>query len=754
MFKLIIISAIALLLSCVSSEAPQPADHGKSVTISLRPALGSEISVRNLGDAAERLVVDVWVIQLMEDGSGALRSPVYFSEIEAGGRVRLELNDNPCRIYLLANTHDAELFSSSEAPSSVTLKRVEAACLRFENGATVEGLIANADGGVPMSGVWANAAAGGIPGEIEVELTRAVARLNFSLGASLPTGESFAPVSLQLCRVPDVLHYYRDNETLKSVTSPAAEGVYLDYPAEGMGGDLGATAREFFWYVPENARGVSSSALFQKDKSAYHVPFGAGQYATRIEIAGDYTDAQGKVQRVKYSIFPGADNIRDYNILRNHTYNVKAVILGNSHIDLRIEGPEKPPVQSTGIKANSAIIKPGGRAIFDVADRVKRCAVATPWAVLNYQAGLQYTPLLIWQDVVGLVASTQYDPATSSLWVNTDGSKGPGNALVGLFPEGTLDPAQGNCIWSWHVWVSAYDPDAVVRSMKSYPCANTAYGERNEQGQVHCYGPSFMVANPGGVIMDRNQGATKAYYKSPQAGDTEAPQCFGLMYQWGRKDPFPTWDGIYRKNDLFTIEEMVKTYDFQGNRTPFPLFEPDLVDVMDVIAKPYRFIKTTGISNDWSTVSYPTYWNEGTSAMPLKSVYDPCPQGWKVPVSGTWHDFERNIAQADKGTAPYYSGGVAMENNGNINPGAVNGRLYLNMAWYPSAGWGNSGSFADRGHIMNLGNSGICVSCDMGWTWGSYGPYGFHYHSNDLNQAQAQAIAHGYNVRCVTERKY
>ncbi len=67
-----------------------------------------------------------------------------------------------------------------------------------------------------------------------------------------------------------------------------------------------------------------------------------------------------------------------------------------------------------------------------------------------------------------------------------------GNAVVAAKDE------SGKILWSWHIWMT-------------------------DQPQEHIY------INDAGTLMDRNLGATSA-----------APDEYsvGLMYQWGRKDPF------------------------------------------------------------------------------------------------------------------------------------------------------------------------------------------------------------------------
>lgn len=91
-----------------------------------------------------------------------------------------------------------------------------------------------------------------------------------------------------------------------------------------------------------------------------------------------------------------------------------------------------------------------------------------------------------------LVSDLKY----SSEYVSFNYTGEAGNALIAVWDEN-----ERQILWSWHIWCCAGNPP---------------------KGQV-CY-------NNAGTVMDRNLGAT-----SIKHGDV---RCLGLLYQWGRKDPF------------------------------------------------------------------------------------------------------------------------------------------------------------------------------------------------------------------------
>lgn len=280
------------------------------------------------------------------------------------------------------------------------------------------------------------------------------------------------------------------------------------------------------------------------------------------------------------------------------------------------------------VHANCAIVKPGEAVTFDMEDRASRVALATSSVAVDWSSENDYTPLVVWQDVSGLVSNLTYEKATGYVVVATDAAKGAngGNAVVGLFPKGTTNPAAGTCIWSWHVWVTDYEPDGSV----NYGLGANSYATV-PGGQVHTYGTNFMAKNPGKVIMDRNLGATAALYKLVTTNAENYPT-YGLFYQWGRKDPIP-------KAPLGTVPNNTAgqqtTYNASGAKTGYPTCTAGPVTVLKAIQNPHVFYYNASGTYDWNSSPNDALWGDGST----KSVYDPCPKGWRVAPNGTWDDF-------------------------------------------------------------------------------------------------------------------
>lgn len=205
---------------------------------------------------------------------------------------------------------------------------------------------------------------------------------------------------------------------------------------------------------------------------------------------------------------------------------------------------------------------------------------------------------LIWESGTqanSIIASLSYDGHRISF---RTGSR-QGNALIGLFD------AWGNCIWSWHIWVASYNPDSSAQTYAS-----------------------------GAVFMDRNLGAIGTDY-------TQSAAC-GLYYQWGRKDPFPypasfssnrpapfvyhdrfRYEVIHPENsdpaDVMTVDWAVKNPTSFIYKADYDVEKPE-EDVLDWLLRPHH--------NLWGNT---TQQGNNISKVCRKTIYDPCPPGWRVP---------------------------------------------------------------------------------------------------------------------------
>ena len=118
-------------------------------------------------------------------------------------------------------------------------------------------------------------------------------------------------------------------------------------------------------------------------------------------------------------------------------------------------------------------------------------------------------------------------------------------------------------------------------------------------------------------MMDRNLGATSA---------TPGDACtLGLLYQWGRKDPFLGSSSITSSkvaSSTISWPSTVKS-------------DPEKGTIEYATKNPTTFITANKDNKDWHYASDKTRW---ASSELEKSIYDPCPIGWRVPDWEIWRN--------------------------------------------------------------------------------------------------------------------
>ena len=104
-------------------------------------------------------------------------------------------------------------------------------------------------------------------------------------------------------------------------------------------------------------------------------------------------------------------------------------------------------------------------------------------------------------------------------------------------------------------------------------------------------------------------------YKEPEVDDKGFP--FGKMYQWGRK-----WGVGYSTDYDASAADMVEG----GNITVAEANVPANANVF------YMMSSGNNQSHWFTDASFENVWNAGDIDAPVKSVYDPCPDGWRMPT--------------------------------------------------------------------------------------------------------------------------
>ena len=282
---------------------------------------------------------------------------------------------------------------------------------------------------------------------------------------------------------------------------------------------------------------------------------------------------------------------------------------------------------------------------------------------------------------------------------------------VDTFKEGNAGiaakDAEGNILWSWHIWLT------------DQPAEQVYY-------------------NNAGTFLDRNLGALSA-----TPGEVEA---LGLMYQWGRKDPFLGSASVSeRKQTGSTLK--VEHANSEVSDWPTIATNAERGTIAWAIANPTTFIGFTydlaAASNtyDWiyteDLTSDKTRWNPDT-----KTIYDPCPAGWRVPHKNFTCD------AVDAVSLGYYDSAAALdETNHGLNWGGIFGSD--ENIWYPFSG--DRGQ--DNGNLSQVATEGCYWTASFHDTKPqAYAIQNYKYYSDGSFSRTRKDCSKAYAVRCMKEQ--
>ncbi|MGM9787841.1 MAG: hypothetical protein ACI3ZF_02920, partial [Candidatus Cryptobacteroides sp.] len=220
--------------------------------------------------------------------------------------------------------------------------------------------------------------------------------------------------------------------------------------------------------------------------------------------------------------------------------------------------------------------------------------------------------------------------------------------------------------------------------------------------------------NNAGIMMDRNLGATSA-----TPGDVGA---LGLLYQWGRKDPF------FGPSSIKSNKKAKATNSFPKS----VISNKNTGTIAYATSHPTIFIANSkNFSNDDWQID-----NENTRWQPKKTIYDPCPAGWRVPDGGDKGVWSKALNTSSRYSHSYNITCIGM--NFSYDFGSES------MIWYPSSGTYSraTGLLEDVGYIAYY------------WTVTPNGKYA--YCLKFLRNCDVYPLASGYRangqaVRCQKE---
>ena len=424
---------------------------------------------------------------------------------------------------------------------------------------------------LPMYGELAGVdAAEGTTQTVNMRVDRAVARVDVYMRKEAGNWEEVQiPAMLVVTGVSKTgfISPEKTGNYASSVINMLLRKTVGEIPEETSPKDKGVLAYSF--YIPE---------MECKDSK---LQIGIDEY-DMIELGGDANNSGGAPLE---------------KLERNHVYQLLCRFMQKTvslDIDLTVcpwiaLEPQVEEVKDIQI-TNCYVVPPGGRV------HIPTDGVYKAWAQMDE---FERTPIpegevtaeVLWQDGIGVMTERSVKVMNAEkrdkAYIVVETGNKAGNAVVAM-------KVNGEIYWSWHIWCTDYNP-------------NLKEGQQELNGFVW---------------MDRNLGAT--YNKYNEEGGIKSK---GFLYQWGRKDLFPPtkgWEKTESDEDLYNLAGEIITF----SKVPVEVFN----NIPNSVHNSMSFYTS---EESWYTNAKGTYrrndlslWN---SKVGKKTIFDPCPDGWRVP---------------------------------------------------------------------------------------------------------------------------
>ena len=259
-----------------------------------------------------------------------------------------------------------------------------------------------------------------------------------------------------------------------------------------------------------------------------------------------------------------------------------------------------------------------------------------------YISGNGCTPAkaeLVWQDAMNLVTDIEYNAGSNggNISFKVDRSSiRQGNAVI------AIKDASDAILWSWHVWVTDEDINNVIEIT-------------NHQNVKYNFMPVNLGQCDGNTITYEERSCKVKFTAGDQSKEITIKQLANVIatgsnapfYQWGRKDPLYPSNGMDNTTKIWydkegmpsTANPMQGTFSTGNDCIKNCILNPNLMHNKNFGDNTYY--------NLWSADNKTTSANDNPV---IKTIYDPCPVGFKLPASNAFTGFTTTGESASSST--------------------------------------------------------------------------------------------------------
>ena len=231
-----------------------------------------------------------------------------------------------------------------------------------------------------------------------------------------------------------------------------------------------------------------------------------------------------------------------------------------------------------------------------------------------YKVGDAVTAEVVWTDIVSGVRDESVEPAEDvnnlDKYFRLSPALVEGKVYFTIPQSGATRalPKEGNVVvavkdkndkilWTWHIWLT---------------------DRPHEQGYKN-----------GFTVQDRDLGATAYNAEDEQ----ERSGINGLFYKWGRPTPLPL------SKDVYSPVYDATTGEWKNNRKMDFVSSQDELSIVNRVAAPDTYFDAKATAKEGTLTKHLWGWRTESDEY-AKTIYDPCPPGYRVPSVKLWRDLE------------------------------------------------------------------------------------------------------------------